>query len=286
MRSTIPTTIDIQHEINAVNDVILADKIRLNQVVMNLLTNAAYAMKEKGGVLKINLTDEYVENDTATGNGGLKSGHYLKLSVSDTGEGMPAEVKNKIFEPYFTTKAHGEGTGMGLAVVHGIVKHYEGDITVKSTVGKGTTFDVFLPLIDAEAIDTDVSDPEPRFGSERILYIDDEIDLIRPVKAMLEKLGYTVTAHNNSIQALEIFKNNPDDFDLVITDQTMPNMTGKELAIQLRSIRPDIPVILCTGYSDQINEESAVAIGISAFVLKPVNINDISKIIRKVLEEK
>ena len=175
-------------------------------------------------------------------------------------------------------------TGMGLAVVHGIVKHYEGEITVESSVGRGTKFNVYLPLIDSEIADADSSGAELLFGRERILYIDDEIDLISPVKAMLAKLGYTVTADNSSINALEYFKNNPDNIDLVITDQTMPGMTGKELITQIRAINPDIPVILCTGYSDQIDEESAFAMGISAFIYKPFIISDISKTIREVLD--
>jgi CheY-like chemotaxis protein len=191
---------------------------------------------------------------------------------------------DKIFEPYFTTKAPGEGTGMGLAVVHGIVKHYEGEITVESKVGRGTKFNVYLPLLDSEIVTEDSSGTEILFGSERILYIDDEIDLIPPVKAMLAKLGYTVTADNSSINALEYFKNNPNDIDLVITDQTMPGMTGKELVAQLKTINPDVPIILCTGYSDQIDEGSAIAMGISAFIFKPFIISDISKTIREVLD--
>lgn len=284
MRSTIPTTIDIQHEIKTKNDVILADKTRLNQVVMNLFTNAAHAMKEKGGTLKIVLTDVKYGKSSVIQGVSLKPGQYLKLSVSDTGTGISLEIMDKIFEPYYTTKAPGEGTGMGLAVVHGIVKNYNGEITVESSVGKGTTFNVFLPLIDKETVDADKSETKLHFGSERILYIDDEIDLISPVKAMLEKLGYTVTVNTSSVDALELFKKNPHDFDLVITDQTMPDMTGKDLAVQLRSVRQDIPVILCTGYSDQINEESALSMGISSFLLKPILISDISKIIREVLD--
>ena len=284
LRSTIPTTIDIQYQIETRNDIILADKTRLNQVVMNLFTNAAHAMKEKGGTLKITIADIYFKKDTVIKHIGLKSGHYLKLSVSDTGTGIPHKIQDKIFEPYFTTKAPGEGTGMGLAVVHGIVKNYEGEITVESTAGKGTTFNVYLPIVDEEILDTDPSESNLLFGSERILYIDDEVDLIHPVKAMLEKLGYTVTADNSSIHALEFFKNNPSDMDIVITDQTMPDMTGRELAAELKSIRPDIPIILCTGYSDQINEENARTMGISAFLLKPIIMRDISRTIREILD--
>ena len=284
LRSTIPTTIDIQYQIETRNDIILADKTRLNQVVMNLFTNAAHAMKEKGGTLKITIADIYFKKDTVIKHIGLKSGHYLKLSVSDTGTGIPHKIQDKIFEPYFTTKAPGEGTGMGLAVVHGIVKNYEGEITVESTAGKGTTFNVYLPIVDEEILDTDPSESNLLFGSERILYIDDEVDLIHPVKAMLEKLGYTVTADNSSIHALEFFKNNPNDMDIVITDQTMPDMTGRELAAELKSIRPDIPIILCTGYSDQINEENARTMGISAFLLKPIIMRDISRTIREILD--
>ncbi len=287
LRSIIPTTIDIQHEINTGNDLILADKTRMNQIIMNLFTNAAHAMRNHGGILKIILTDEHLKSDNRIiKSEGMKPGHYLSLAVSDTGEGIPPEVINKIFEPYYTAKAAGEGTGMGLAVVHGIVKHYDGSITVDSTVGKGTVFYVYLPLTEDDIPESKTTDNNLFFGSERILYIDDEMALITPVKKMLEKLGYRVTANNSSLHALELFKNNPNKFDLVITDQTMPHMTGKELAKHIKSIRSDIPVILCTGYSDQINEKSARDMGINAFVLKPIIIRDISRIIRDVLDKK
>ena len=287
LRSIIPTTIDIQHEIKTVNDLILADKTRMNQIIMNLFTNAAHAMRKHGGILKITLTDEHLKpNNRIVKSEGLKSGHYLRLAVSDTGEGISPEILNKIFEPYYTTKATGEGTGMGLAVVHGIVKHYDGSIIVDSTVGKGTVFNVYLPLTEDDTPEGNTTDKNLFFGSERILYIDDEMDLITPVKKMLEKLGYRVTANNSSLHSLELFKNNPNEFDLVITDQTMPDMTGKELTNHIKSIRSDIPVILCTGYSDQINEKSALDMGINAFVLKPIIIRDISKIIRDVLDKK
>ncbi len=287
LRSIIPTTIDIQHEINTGNDLILADKTRMNQIIMNLFTNAAHAMRNHGGILKITLTDEHLKSDNRIiKSEGMKPGHYLSLAVSDTGEGIPPEVINKIFEPYYTAKAAGEGTGMGLAVVHGIVKHYDGSITVESTVGKGTVFYVYLPLTEDDIPESKTTDNNLFFGSERILYIDDEMALITPVKKMLEKLGYRVTANNSSLHALELFKNNPNEFDLVITDQTMPHMTGKELTKHIKSIRSDIPVILCTGYSDQINEKSARDMGINAFVLKPIIIRDISRIIRDVLDKK
>ena len=243
-------------------------------------------MRKKGGLLKITLTDEYIENKWDAHGNQIKQGNYLRLSVSDTGEGIPHENLIKIFEPYFTTKAPGEGTGMGLAVVHGIVKGYEGDITVESTLEKGTTFNIFLPLSDINIIEEKIPEKKLYYGSERILFIDDETDLIKPVMTMLEKLGYRVTSYRSSVNALKHFSKNSADFDLIITDQTMPELSGKDLAAKIKTIRTDIPIILCTGYSDQVNETTALSAGISAFVVKPMLISEISKTIREILDSK
>jgi signal transduction histidine kinase/ActR/RegA family two-component response regulator len=286
LRSTIPSTINIQYNFKTEQDTVLADPTQVNQIVLNLCTNAAHAMREKGGLLEINLIDEYAGSGEKNNSVELNPGHYLKLSVSDTGSGIASDIIDKIFEPYFTTKGPGEGTGMGLAVIHGIVKNYGGDITVESEVGKGTTFHVLLPNIGAEVLP--VIEPETQLpgGRERILFVDDEKAAVDAMQSILERLGYNVTAITSSIEALEAFRHHPEAFDLVITDQTMPNRTGKELAEALASIRPDMPIILCTGFSEQIDERKAKTMGISAFVMKPIIMRDIANTIREVLNKK
>jgi CheY-like chemotaxis protein len=253
---------------------------------MNLCTNAAHAIREKGGVLEVNLIDEYIGSYEINQFAGLDPGHYLRLSVSDTGPGIDPDIIDKIFEPYLTTKGPGEGTGMGLAVTHGIVKSYGGDIAAESEVGRGTTFHVLLPIIEAEI--SQVAEPKTEFpgGGERILFVDDEKSAVDAIQPMLEYLGYKVTAKKSSIEALEAFRREPKAFDLVITDMTMPKMTGKELAKQLMSIRPGVPVILCTGFSEQIDERRAKEMGISAFVMKPVFMLNMANTIREVLDKK
>ena len=206
--------------------------------------------------------------------------------MSDNGTGMDDETIQKIFEPYFTTKRTGEGTGMGLALVHGIVKSYDGDITVESELGKGTTFNVYLPSIEADVSNAEEVSVQLPKGSEGILLVDDEKVIVDVMKTMLESLGYNVTAGTSSIEALEAFKNDPDRFNLVITDMTMPNMTGKELAGEVRAVRAGMPVILCTGYSEQINKNEAEAMGINAFLMKPIVMSRMANTIREVLDEK
>ncbi|MCJ7603289.1 MAG: response regulator, partial [Desulfobulbaceae bacterium] len=213
-------------------------------------------------------------------------GPYVDLMVSDTGHGMDRAVMERIFHPFFTTKGQGEGTGLGLSVVHGIVKSHEGAITVDSEPGKGTTFHIYLPRIEKGG-EPEAPDAVPiPTGSERILYVDDEKTLVEMVKQMLEGLGYKVTGRTSSIEALEAFRDRPEKFHMVITDQTMPNMTGKTLAREILKIRPDIPIILCTGYSGLISEEKIKAIGIRELVMKPVVYDDLARIIRQVLDQK
>jgi len=215
----------------------------------------------------------------------LEPGSYLKLSVSDTGHGISPEVLDRIFDPFFTTKDRSEGTGMGLAVVHGIIKNYGGEITVESELGKGTTFMVFFPSVKTLVADEPEVEEELPMGNERVLVVDDEKGMIDAIGKMLNHLGYQVVEQTSSVEALKIFKAEPDRFDLVITDQTMPNMTGMELAKIIMGIRSAIPIILCTGFSERVNEESAKAMGISAFVLKPIVMRDIAHIIREVLDD-
>jgi CheY-like chemotaxis protein len=242
-------------------------------------------MDEKGGVLNVNLTDVRLDADFTKSYENFIPGDYLKLSVSDTGPGIAQEIIELIFEPYFTTKAPGKGTGMGLSTVHGIVKKYGGEIMVDSEVNKGSTFSVYLPITKKRTKTKPYQAEELPYGNERILIVDDELPIARMSSQILQRLGYSVTIRTSSIEAMALFRAKPDEFDLVITDMTMPNMTGDELAIELMKIRQDIPVILCTGYSKKISDETASEIGIKAFAYKPVVKADLAKTVRKVLDE-
>jgi CheY-like chemotaxis protein len=286
LRSTIPTTTDIRMDIKAKKDTVLADPTQMNEVVMNLCTNATQAMREKGGLLTISLTNEHVGKSGKSPFGNLESGNYLRMSVSDSGAGIAPDIIDKVFEPYFTTKGPGEGTGLGLAIIHGIVQNSGGHVAVESELGKGTTFHVMLPVIEAEAPLNPTVDIQIPRGRERVLCVDDEKTVVGAMQSMLERLGYHVTARANSTEALEVFRDDPEGIDLVITDMTMPNMTGKELARELISIRPDIPIILCTGFSEQIDESRAKKIGINAFMLKPVGMKAMADTIREVLDKR
>jgi CheY-like chemotaxis protein len=215
----------------------------------------------------------------------LKAGDYLKLTVSDTGMGISPENIVSIFEPYFTTKGPGEGTGMGLAVVHGIIHIYGGNISVKSDLGKGTVFKIYLPITGKPGTHIEYISEELPTGTERILFVDDEAPIADMGSQVLKRLGYSVTTRTSSIEALELFRSKPNDFDLVITDMTMPNMTGDRLATELMAIKPNIPIILCTGFSKKISHENAAAIGLKAFVNKPFAKADLSETVRKILDK-
>jgi PAS domain S-box-containing protein len=286
MRSTLPSTIEINQDVPEMTKPVIADKSEIHQVVMNLCTNAGHAMRKKGGILHVALTEIEYEAGTI-GRSGLVSGRYQQLTVNDTGHGMSADILNRIFEPYFTTKREGEGIGMGLAVVHGIIKSCEGDITVYSQPGKGTTFNIFLPVTEEKEMKSvvDQTGIELR-GSEHILLVDDEPVLAELGQEMLESLGYDVVIRTSSIEALEAFRAAPDTFDLVISDQTMPNITGLQLANKIKEVKPDIPIILCTGFSEIVNEENFKAQGIQAFLMKPILRKDIARVIRNVLDGK
>ncbi|MFC1579498.1 PAS domain S-box protein [Thermodesulfobacteriota bacterium] len=286
LRSSIPSTIDIQHHYGATSDAVFADPTQVHQAVINLCTNAFHAMREKGGKLEIALEDFSIDSLSSSQFSDLKPGAYLKLTVRDTGTGITPDIRDKIFEPYFTTKGPGEGTGMGLSVVHGIVKGHAGDIKVETEPGKGTTFHVFLPKYEKE-ISTLVEPghPIPK-GTEKILLVDDEKVAADAVEGMLKSLGYWVTATTSSVEALEAFRNDPEAFDLIITDMTMPDMTGSDLAKEILPVRADIPVILCTGFSEQIDEKKAKEMGIRAFVMKPIVMRQIADTIREVLDRK
>jgi PAS domain S-box-containing protein len=283
LRASLPTTISIQHHIAKDTGVIEADPTQIHQVLMNLCTNAAHAINEKDGVLEIHLGNIDLDQKAAADIPGLKTGSYLKLSVKDSGEGIHPEVQQHIFNPYFTTKEKGEGTGLGLAVVQGIVKSNKGAVTVESEVGKGTAFHVYLPTINRKLTpDDEISTPLP-LGCEHILLVDDEQPLVEIGRQMLERLGYSVATRTSSIEALELFKVDPNRFDLVITDIVMPNLTGDKLAKKIINIRSDIPVVLCTGYSEKFTRQNASEMGIVSFLMKPLVMRDLANTVRQAL---
>jgi PAS domain S-box-containing protein len=288
LRSSLPATIEIRQKLDLLQgeDLVFGDPTQIHQILMNLSTNAAHAMRERGGILAVTIApvDFSLLSDGKAME--LSPGKYLKLTVEDTGHGMDRTTLDRIFDPYFTTKGPGEGTGLGLAIVHGIVKSHNGAIIVFSEPGEGTTFHVYLPKLEREALSLEAATtPIPR-GSERVLLVDDEEGLANAVKQMLEHLGYRVTATGNSVEALILFRDQPEGFDLVITDYTMPGMTGTALAKEIMNIRPDFPIILCTGFSEKISEDSAKNIGIHALLMKPVTKRGIAEAVRRALDKK
>jgi len=284
LRASIPSTIDIRQDIRG-DLLVMADPTQIHQILMNLCTNACHAMEEGGGVLEVGLKQVYLDRNFTSRHPEIAPGSYLQLTVKDTGSGIPPEIMDRIFDPFFTTKGEAKGTGMGLSVVHGIVKAHGGTITAYSEHGRGSTFHVFLPVVDESGTIERGTDQPLQTGTERILFVDDEEFQVDLGKQMLERLGYKVTVRTSSVEALKLFRSNPYDFDLVITDMTMPGMTGDVLARELIAERPDIPVILCTGFSTQITEEKALEMGIRAFVMKPIIMSEISHTIRRVLEK-
>jgi len=283
LRSSIPSNIQIRQRLKS-DAYIFGDPINVHQVLMNLATNASQAM-EDGGVLEVAVDDVTLGETASENNEGLNPGDYLRISVSDTGQGIRPEIMDTIFEPYFTTKALGEGTGMGLAMVYGIVNKYEGTITVDSKPGKGTTFTVCLPIADRRKQTEFHRHEELPTGTERILLVDDELAIAEMGGLILSDQGYRVTIRDSSMAALKLFRSDPGAFDLIVTDMTMPEMTGDKLAVAAMEIRPDIPVILFTGYSKKISEEKAIQIGIRAFANKPVGRVELVRTVRRVLDE-
>jgi PAS domain S-box-containing protein len=284
MRASLPSTIGIQLQLDS-QSAICAEPTQIHQVILNLCANAAHAMREKGGTLTLGLEDVDPDEGFYAEHPGLQKGRYLKLSVADTGHGMDPPLLARVFEPFFTTKERGEGTGMGLSVVLGIVKAHRGAITVDSRVGEGTHFAIYLPAAEGDELqDLCRVIADLPTGSERILLVDDETTLVDLSRQMLERLGYQVTAFSSSTEALAWFEANPNGSDLVITDMTMPRMSGDELARRILAVRPDIPVILCTGYSESISKEKAQALGIREFVYKPMVISELAHTLRKALE--
>ena len=284
LRSTLPTSIAISAQINS-DSLAMADPTQIHQIFMNLCTNAAHAMEAKGGTLTVSLSDVTFtgrDHDSALAR---IPGPYLKLMIADTGVGIPEAHLDSIFEPYFTTKSQGEGTGLGLSVVHGIVKGYDGEILVESNEGQGTVFTIFLPITGGTSADAPPLSLRLAQGHERVLFVDDELPICELGAQVLTRLGYEVTARTSSVEALALFRAKPDEFDIVVTDMTMPNLTGDKLAAALIQTRPNIPIVLCTGYSRVMSEEKAAAIGIKAFAMKPLTIEDLSKTLRKVLDQ-
>ena len=284
IRASIPMTIEIRRNLSCKSDTVMADPTQISQVLMNLCINAKDAMQEKGGVLEVKLENTSIDEKSAIRYEGLGPGNYVKMTVRDTGHGIDPKNIDRIFDPYFTTTSLAEGPGMGLAVVHGIVKHHKGAIMVESELGKGTVFEVLFPLTEAEEEQkTEKSEALPA-GAERILFVDDEKALVKMAKRMLEMQGYQVEAKSDSVEALELFRSKPDRFDLIITDMTMPKMTGDKLAKEILSIRPDMPIILCSGFSEKIDAEKAKELGIRKYIEKPLNMSDFVVALRKVLD--
>lgn len=286
IESTFPSTIQLRLNIVSTGRVVI-DPSQMHQIIMNLCTNAKHAMQESGGILTVELTDMNIEPQAEIRelNSSLQPGPYLRLTLRDTGHGMAPDTMKRIFEPYFTTKEKDVGTGLGLAMVHGIVKNCGGTVSVESEIEKGTSFYVILPRTDAAQVKKETTTDRPlRTGPERILFVDDEKELVIIGKEMLEYLGYQVVTENSSIAALKEFREKPDYFDLVVTDMTMPEMTGEKLARELLSIRSDIPIILCTGFSEQINAQKAKDIGIKAFVMKPITLGRFAQTVRALLD--
>ncbi len=285
LRASLPSTIAVHQDLEATAGPVFADPTQIHQVVMNLGTNAEYAMREKSGPLHVTLNEVTVEQPGASPPPGIVPGRYVRFTMTDSGHGISPEVLSRIFDPFFTTKNVGEGTGMGLSVTHGIVTDHGGMISVQSKPGVGTTFVIHFPrtveILERPSPNTIIKMPK---GEGTVLFIDDEASIVESAKLMLETLGYHVQAYTNSREALAAFQENPHTIDAVITDQTMPECTGTELAKAILKIRPTIPLVLCTGFSHIINEEKALSIGIPVFLNKPYRFNDLAQAVRHAFE--
>jgi signal transduction histidine kinase/ActR/RegA family two-component response regulator len=284
LRASLPRTIDIGERIAPDLYTIQADPTQIHQVLMNLCTNAAHAMEENGGRLDVSLENIYLDQDNRLRMWTVSPGWFVRISVEDNGCGIDPEISERIFDPYFTTKQLGKGTGMGLAVTHGIVKSAGGAITVESQLGRGTRFDVYLPGYTEEENETGESIKSLPLGKERILFIDDEENLVDIMRDLLQRLGYRVAVTRHPLDALDWFREDPSRFDLVITDAEMPQMTGDRLARELLAIRKDLPIIMCTGFSEKINRENIKAMGVRHLLMKPIAFRNLAEVIREVLD--
>jgi nitrogen-specific signal transduction histidine kinase len=279
IKVALPSTIEVHQEIDTDCGQVLMDPVQLHQVLMNLCTNSFHAMEGRVGILTVRLAKGEVDQDGR---------EWLVISVADTGSGIELDVLPRIFEPYFTTKDKSRGTGMGLAVVHGIIGGYGGRVEVQSEVGVGTTFFIYLPVVDSQSspMESVLAVPLPARGKEHVLVVDDEEQVLNIISSILGGLGYTVTSKSSSQEALSLFMEAKDNFDLLITDYIMPSLTGVDLCAQVKKIRPDMPVILCTGYSEQVNDEILKKAGVDEFFLKPVTLQGLAQVVRQALDRK
>ena len=285
IRSTIPKTIEIKSNIQVQQEKIIADPIEIHQIIVNMCTNSFHAIENEQGAISIELLPVQLDVNTAKEKHGLSPGEYLCLTISDTGVGIEKNIQKNIFEPFFTTKEQGQGTGMGLSVVHGIISNCKGTISVKSDVGIGTTFEIFFPLAPSQAeVATAVDTTNLQSGTGHILFIDDEPELVKVGRKYLEYLGYSVTTALSGTDALRIFRDDSNQFAAVITDQTMPGLPGNLLAQELLAIRPDIPVILCSGHSTVVSKQKAREAGIKAYLTKPVSIHNYSETLHNIIQ--
>ena len=285
VRASLPAMIEIIDNVDVHSGAVLANAAQMHQVIMNYCTNAAQALTDRGGLVEVTVVDVDVREGLARTHPKLRAGPYVRLSVRDTGYGMDTPVLNRIFDPFFTTKGPGEGTGMGLAVVHGIVTAHGGAIIVESKRGQGTSFHTYFPRVPTGMMEEEPEQEPVQGGHERILLVDDEDIVLHFAEISLVRLGYDVVACRNGHEALEAFWKAPDSFDLVVTDQMMPRMTGEELAESVRKLRDDVPIVLFTGFSEPIAKEKARAAGIHEVLLKPVIALDLAKTVRRVLDE-
>ena len=286
LRASLPATVEIRSDVDRGRDTVLAEATQIHQVLINLCTNAAHAMEETGGLLEVSLRTAEADELSDIPYPRIGPASFLVLTVSDSGCGMDRSIVERIFDPYFTTKEVGKGTGLGLAVVHGIVERHKGWIRVRSEPGKGSTFQVYFPGIPEAAPDAVEAERELPGGKERILFVDDEQALVDVARMMLESLGYEVQTVMNGVEALQLFEADPKRFDVILTDFTMPQMTGDELARAILVRRPDVPVILCTGFTERFDERRAKAMGITEFVMKPLDLKALAHLLRRVLDGK
>jgi CheY-like chemotaxis protein len=286
LRSTIPASIEIRERFSEEKLIVNADSTQIQQVVVNLVTNARHAMPKSGGVLTV-AADAVRSDENVDAHGVIEPDAYAVIMIQDNGCGIKQEDLERIFEPYFTTRKKGEGSGLGLSVVQGIISSHHGEVRVESTEGQGTTFRIYLPLTDSpETVAEEQSDRQVQGGTERILLVDDEKIVLKAVQLILERLGYTVAAFADSLKALEIFRSAPEKFDLVISDMTMPGMTGDVLAKSIKKIQPEMPLILCTGFSERIDIQIGPDLQIDGFLMKPVEKSKLAKTIRSLLDSR
>ena len=286
IRSTLPSSIQINLAISGNTEPVNADPTQIQQVVFNLCTNAAHAMENDGGILTISLEEVKLSENTFPGNRNIQKGKFVKLTVSDTGHGIEPQYKEKIFDPYFTTKEVGKGSGMGLTVVQGIVKNHDGAVSVISEPGKGTSVTSLFPVCPEKPVEEKSSSTELPPGNERVLFVDDEEFIVDISRQILGRLGYRVKACMSPAEALALYQSTPDQFDLVISDMTMPRMNGIELSKRLKEINRRIPIIICTGYSSMVNENKAKELGVDAYIKKPITMQSIAQTIRRVLDNR